>query len=56
MDWLIGNLGFLALVAVLVWVGRRIFARYRRCTYGDSNAPSGFVTDWDEFFGRKRRK
>jgi len=55
MDWVIDGIKFFVLLAVVGWVLRRMFARYRRCTQLDSNAPRGRRTDWEEFFGWKRR-
>jgi hypothetical protein len=55
MDWVIDGIKFFVLSAVVVWVARGMIGRYRRCTHLDSNAPSGRVTDWEEFFSWKRR-
>jgi len=41
--------------ASLWWLSRALFRRYVRFTLPDSNAPGGSRTDWQGFFGRRRR-
>ena len=54
MPWLVEVIVAGCVFVMFTWAAKALLRRYQRCTLRDSNAPDGFVTDWDLFWGRRR--